>query len=206
MINSVLKPKSVLKKSQITSIIEGGIEYSNPQDIANELNSFYASVGRNLSNSFDSDNHYTASSSIVNSFYFKLTTESEIFEIIEALKDKPCHISTYPVKVLKKLNPVISPVLCKIINRSLLTGHFPSLLKTARVVPIYKGGNLNEMSNYRPISVLPVLSKVFERAVFNRLSQYLEKFKLLSENHYGFRAGKSTSDAIMNHLDFVHSN
>ena len=75
--------------------------------------------------------------------------------------------------------------------------HFPSLLRTACVVPIYKGGNLNEMSNYRPISVLPVLSKVFERAVFNRLSQYLEKFKLLSEDQYGFRAGKSISDSIM---------
>ena len=79
-------------------------------------------------------------------------------------------------------------------------------MKTARVVPIYKGGNLNEMNNYRPISVLSVLSKVFERAVFNRLSQYLENFKLLSEDQYGFRAGKSTSDAIMDHLDFVYSN
>ena len=100
MINSVLKPKSVLKKSQITAIIEDGVEYSNPQDIANALNSFYASVGINLSNSFETDNQYTANSSIVNSFYFKLTTESEISKILEALKDKPCHISAYPVEVL----------------------------------------------------------------------------------------------------------
>ena len=104
-----MKPKSVLKKSQITSIKEGGIEYSNPQDIANALNWFYASVGRNKSNSFDISNHYTAISSIVNSFYFKLTTVSEIYGIIEALKDKPCHI--YPVKVLKKLNPIKAPAL-----------------------------------------------------------------------------------------------
>ena len=82
MINSVLKPKSVLKKSQTTPIIEGGIEYSNPQDFANALNSFYASVGRNVASSFDSGNHYTASSSMVNSFYFELTLESEISEII----------------------------------------------------------------------------------------------------------------------------
>ena len=73
-------------------------------------------------------------------------------------------------------------------------------------MPIYKGENLNELSNYRPISVLPVLSKVFERTVFNRLSQYLEKFKLLSKDQYGFRGGKSASDAIIDHLDFVYSN
>ena len=79
VINSLLKPKSVLKKSQITSIIEGDIEYSYPQDIENALNSFYAPDGRNISNSFDSDNHYTASSSIVSSFYFELTTDSEIY-------------------------------------------------------------------------------------------------------------------------------
>ena len=88
-----LKPNSVLKMSQITSKIESGIEYSDPQDIANALNSFYASVGRNISNSFDSDNHFTASASTASSFYFKLTAESEIYEIIEALKDKPCHIN-----------------------------------------------------------------------------------------------------------------
>ena len=99
MINSVLKPKSVLKKSQITSIIESGTEYSNLLVIANALNSFYASVVRNLSNSFDTYNHHTSSSAIVNSFYLKLTMESETPEIIENVEDKLCHISTYPVKV-----------------------------------------------------------------------------------------------------------
>ena len=93
---------SVLKKSQITSIIEGGFEYSNLQDIANTLNSFYASVWKNISNLIDTDDQYAANSSIVYSFYFKPTTETEI---IVPLKDKPCHISAYPVKVLKKLNP-----------------------------------------------------------------------------------------------------
>ena len=72
-------------------------------------------------------------------------------------------------------------------------------------MPIYKGGNLNELRNYRPISVLPVLRKVFERAVFNWLSQYLEKNNLLSEEQCGFRARKSTSDAIIDHSDFVYS-
>ena len=72
MINSVLKPKSVLKKSQM---LKGGTEYSKPQD---------------------SDNHYTASSSMVNSFYFKLNMEPEISEIIETLKDKPYQILNLP--------------------------------------------------------------------------------------------------------------
>ena len=191
--------------SQITSITESNKEYSNTQNIANALNSFCASAGRNISNSYDSDDYYTASSSMVNSFYLKLTTESECSDFIEALINNPCHISTYPIKVLKKLNPNIWPVLSKIIRRSLLTGHFPSSSQKARVVPIYQGGSLNEMNNYRMNSVLPVLSKVFERTVFIRLSHYLEQLNLLREDHYGFRTGKTTSDAIMVHLDFVFS-
>ena len=67
-------------------------------------------------------------------------TESEFSEIVEGLKDKPCHISICPVKELKKLNKIISLFLTKIVNRSLLMGQFPSLLKTARVVPMYKCG------------------------------------------------------------------
>ena len=94
--NSVLKPKSVLKMSQITSITESNKEYSNTQNIANALNSFCASAGRNISNSYDSDDYYTASSSMVNSFYFKLNMEPEISEIIETLKDKPYQILNLP--------------------------------------------------------------------------------------------------------------
>ena len=103
--------------------------------------------------------------------FLKLLKLSEINRVISQL---------IQLKYQKNVNPIISPVLSKIINISLLTGHFPCLIKTARVVPIHKGGNLNEFSIYRPISVLPVVSKVIESAVFNRLAHHLEKFNLLS--------------------------
>ena len=70
-------------------------------------------------------------------------------------------------------------------------------------MPIYKGGTLSEMSNYCPISRLPVISKVIEKAVFNPLSQYPKKFNLLSEDQYVFRAVKPTSDAMMDHSHFL---
>ena len=183
-----MKPKCVLKKSQITSVLEGGIEYSNPLDGANELNSIYASVERNISNSFVSIIiilrvlqryiRFTLNSPR-NKKFLKLLKLSKINRVISQL---------IQLKLKKKLNPFITTVLTKLIKRSLLTGHFPSLLKTACVVPIEKGGNLNKMNNYRPISVLPILSKVFEISVFNRLSHYLQNFKLLAKINMGFES------------------
>ena len=96
----------------------------------------------------------------------------------------------------------MSPILSQFLNKSMNFGIFPNSLKTARVIPLFKSGATTNLTNYRPISVLPLLSKVFERVVHNQLYSFLEKYKLLSSSQYGFRSGKSTSLAVM---DFVKS-
>ena len=74
--------------------------------------------------------------------------------------------------IKRNVNLFVSP-LTKLINSSFSTGEFPNLLKTARVVPIFKGGDVDDIKNYRPISVLPAFSKVFERALYNRMVNYI---------------------------------
>ena len=86
-----------------------------------------------------------------------------------SLKNKSCHISTYSVKIIKHLSSIISPILTHLINKSISTGYFPKMLKTARVVPIYKSGDNTNVNNYRPISILPILSKIFEKIIFTLL-------------------------------------
>jgi len=83
----------------------------------------------------------------------------------------------------------IAPVLCRIINQSFSSGIFPSALKTARVCPVFKSGDRANVNNYRPISVLPSFSKIFEKLVYSRLVSYLEKHSILSDSRYEFRKG-----------------
>ena len=84
-----------------------------------------------------------------------------------------------------------------IINQMLESGIFPDDLKIAKIIPLYKKGNINSITNYRPISLLPTLSNVFERVIFNQLYTYLNHNNLLSEQQYGFRANHSSELAAI---------
>ena len=70
-------------------------------------------------------------------------------------------------------------------------------MKTAKVIPIFKSGDRHHFTNYRPISVLSQFSKIIEKLFVKRLDQYLDKYNILSNNQYGFRANRSTSMAVM---------
>ena len=122
------------------------------------------------------------------------------------MKNKSCPINSYPVKIIKELKAILSSILAHIINKSLTNGYFPSKMKIARVLPLHKGGSKNELNNFRPISILPIFSKIFERIVHNQLYSFLEKFKLLNTNQFGFRKNKSTVQAILDQLEFVYNN
>ena len=88
-------------------------------------------------------------------------------------------------------------MLTNIINRSLTTGVFPDSLKKAHVTPIPKEEDKCNLSNYRPISVFPVISKVFEKVAYTQLYYHLENNSILHKQHYGFRAKKSATHAIL---------
>ena len=101
-------------------------------------------------------------------------------------------------QILKISNSIISPFLSKIFNFSILQGQFPGSLKIAEVVPVFKKGDLNSLTNYRPISILSQISKIFEKLIFNRINEYLDKYDLISDRQFGFRQNSSTSHAISN--------
>ena len=77
-------------------------------------------------------------------------------------------------------------------------GIFPDRLKISKIIPIFKSDNASLVQNYRPISILPAISKIFERAVYNRIFQFLVDNDLLYKHQYGFRPGHSTSHALTN--------
>ena len=83
------------------------------------------------------------------------------------------------------------------------TGHYPACFKVARVVPVFKSEDPTQFSNYRPVSVLPVLSLLFERVIQARLVRFLDRHRVLAPGQYGFRAGHSTAMAVLDMVERV---
>ena len=93
--------------------------------------------------------------------------------------------------------------LTHLVNLSLTTGTFPNELKISRICPIFKSGCWKDVTNYRPISCLPVLSKVFEKVVYKQLYDYLMANNILSPQQFGFQPGKSTLHPIIQILNYI---
>ena len=184
-------------------IITGSIE------IAEEFNSFFAGIGPELANSIRPSqlNFKTfLGNSIRENFIFNHVTSEMIIEMAGKLKSKnssgPDRISS---KLLKKILPIIITPLCHIFNLSLKTGYIPTILKTAKVVPVFKSGDKHDFTNYRPISLLSSFAKLLEKIVSKQVFGFLYKHRILYKHQYGFRKGHSTSHPLVHFLDKIHS-
>ena len=100
-------------------------------------------------------------------------------------------------KFIKNNISLYVPLLVKLINSAIDTGEFPDLLKKAYVIPVYKTGSPDDAANYRPISILPVFSKLYERVIYNQIVDHFELNNIFSPHQFGFRVGKSTEDAVV---------
>lgn len=108
--------------------------------------------------------------------------------------------------MLKQYSKILTPPITYIFNQCISKGVFPDILKIALIHPIHKAGERDRVNNYRPISVLPSLSKILEKIMNNRLKNYLEHNNILSDRQYGFRNGKSTSDAVHDLTNHIVTN
>ena len=106
-------------------------------------------------------------------------------------------------KLLRSIKNEISKPLAIIINQSLQTGIFPDLLKISKIKPVYKKGDKCCFNNYRPIALLPTISKVFELVMHTQLYNYFNKYDLLAEQQYGFRSQHPTEFASVKLVDYT---
>lgn len=145
----------------------------------------------------------SALNSSINDFWCP-TNENEVEIIIRKLKNKKSNdiynISNFLVKNTYKY--ILKP-LTYICNESLTSGIIPAKLKNARISPLYKSGDRGLPENYRPISCLPIFSKILEGLVLNRLNAFLDKTRLISPCQFGFRSHTSTNQALFEYLDAV---
>lgn len=183
-----------------------------PELSVNLANKFFANVGSDLASDIllhlptnTPTSPHTTSSTVIHSDSSPLgsmallpTDCREIEYIILNLKDN-CAVGWdgIPTSVIKGAKNTLIPILNHIFNLCLLTGTFPHVFKKALVHPIYKSGDRHNINNYRPISVLSVLSKVLEKIINRRLVNFLSEKGILASNQYGFRSGRSTEDAVI---------
>ena len=185
------------------------LKISDKKTIADQFNVYFANIGPNLSNEiFNTDNVAISdylNKTINTTFSMKCITDEYVLDVIKSLKSKDStgndRISS---KLLKQMAPTIHSILRLIINQSINTGIFPEQLKLAIVKPLFKNkGDNSSFGNYRPISLLSAISKVFERIVFNQLYKYMDSNSLFLNSQYGFRKNHSTEYAALEFVDRI---
>lgn len=203
--------RTKIKSSTIEKIKTRNRTVTESHDIADSFNEYFTDIGHQLALKLKNDNKYTENTdhSIrnrnCNSIFFQPITTTEIIAIINNLKDKNGGIDRIHSKVLKTLILDISPVLCHIFNLCISQGVWPKALKQAEVVPIHKSGDSSSLDNYRPISIISNIAKIFEKAIFNRLYNFLIKFKRLNSKQFGFARKIGTTDALNSVLDVIYN-
>ena len=189
----------------------------NKKEIAKEFCKFFTAVGKNLqsgvlnlSDIVWKAHDYSQLKQKINPsrhrFEFTPTSPREVLAIIKNMKRKTSEgYDEIPTSLVIDGREELASPLSHLINRCLAHSVFPAAEKCTKITPAHKSGDKAQMDNYRPISVLPAISKIFERIVHNQLYTYLENNNLLSDSQFGFRRKSSTENAVTYFSDFIRN-
>ena len=203
--------KNTKKDVQHSFNIDGKLT-SEKKVIANKFNQYFVNIGPTLERNIPaSEVDYMSFLKGRNphSIFIKNTDEDEIYNIVQNLKSQSSGWDGISCSIVKRTLQYIIKPLVYIFNTSLNEGHVPKELKIARVVPIHKSKDKSHLQNYRPISILPIFSKIIERIMYNRLSDFINKHDLLCDSQFGFRQNYGTNLAcayLINKIHIDHEN
>ena len=207
-INSVIG-RNIRKVDIPTLFVSNGKILSGDFEISEGFNKFFANIGPDLAKSIpNSTKHFSEylSEECRENFVFANVTPNILLDALNKLKNKNSSgtdkIST---NLLKFIFPSVMLPLCHLFNLSFKSGYIPVQMKTAKVVPIFKSGEPDNFTNYRPISLLSSFSKLLEKIAAKQIMRYLNKFALLYEHQYGFRARYNTTQPLIHLIDKIYN-
>ena len=149
-------------------------------------------------------NFYSCKGVISDNFSFSILSEDQVLKYLTKLSvNKSTGLDGIPSKFVRDSASIIACPLTHIINLSLVQGVVPDDLKSARVVPLFKKNDKTEVGNYRPVSILCILSKIFERVVYDQVDLYLNDKNLLYKFQSGFRKRFSTDTCLIHLSDYI---
>ena len=197
---NILNPKT----KQSFTLVEDGKEIKNDKEIADIFNKYFIDkigklrdkISANKEDPLERLKHKYKHHKL--RFSLKTVTENQVRKIIKSSKNKKSHgIDKITISTIKgALNVLITPI-THIVNTSISQGSFPEQWKMAKVIPLLKKGDSKNKTNYRPISLLPVTSKILEAVVRKQVSKFFETNNLLPKQQHGFRPGRSTTTALI---------
>ena len=130
--------------------------------------------------------------------YLNPVTDDEIINTVGQCKNEPSvDFSNLSMTVIKRIIKSVVRLFEHICNLSFKTGVVPDLMKIAKIIPLFKSGDKQLFTNYRPVAILPQLSKILEKLFCKRLNAFIDKHNILNDRQYGFRANRSTSNALL---------
>lgn len=182
------------------------------QDVANIFNSYFATIVEDILQNNTSPKRSLLERPNVNQpehplQNFHPVSLKEVLKIIQDMKPtSSAGLDDISSKLLKFCAEELCLPIMDVVNKSLQQGVFPSKLKTSKVYPLYKQGDKKEVHNFRPISIIPTVSKIIEKAVLTRLMTHLQLNNLLPERQHGFISGKSTTSALVDLIEHITDN
>lgn len=205
IIKSILPSKA---HQSIQDVNVDGEAISDPKEVANAFNNFFINIGQTLAEAFHNDTNVgNLPSYTKNLFCFNNIDDDFVCkQLLKLSIGKATGIDGLSSRLLRTGALQIAKPLTHIMNLTISTAIIPTEWKTAIVTPIYKDGIHTDCSNYRPISVLPVVSKILERAIHNQVYNHLLVNNLLSNTQSGFRPQHSTLTAAIDVTDYILSN
>ena len=174
---------------------------------ANIFNTFFTEIGQKLANSItvtNKTNHNDYLKTEIDTvFQFQQVDENDILNLINNLTPKTSSgIDNLSIQHIKVIKYELAKPLTLITNQVLSSGKLPDKLKIAKVIPIFKKGDDTDVNNYRPISLLPAISIIIEKVIYNQTYNYFDQNKILYAHQYGFRKQHPTELALC--LDTIH--
>ncbi len=191
-----------------TKINFEGNTYSSPSDIANSFNKFFTTVAVKITSHLEPPSVDNVPVLTENKLNTPSASPKSVSKIISKLNNsKGIGLDELSVKTIKIFckSAAFVKSLSGIINFSFRTGCFPNIWKKARVVPIFKSGDIHNIDNYRPVSVLCCLSKIIERVAFNHMYSFLTKEGLLHKFQSGFRRIHSTTTTLLHLINTIYT-
>jgi hypothetical protein len=202
--------KEIINKKSVSPIqdcfIVNNKEIKDPILIANHFNKYFTNIGSNLAKSIPNNSNSPLlymNESNPNSIFIRPVIETEVLSIIKKLKKAAAGWDGISTDIVCQLCKTFIRPLTHVLNLSICNGLFPDSMKIAKVLPLFKSGNKSLFSNYRPISILPVFSKILEKLMYNRFVEFIDKNNILYINQYGFRIGHTTSLALTIFIDKI---
>ena len=202
IINNNIKKRA--KNTNIT--IQEDNRLLKSSELPDKFNNYFSSIAKELVSDIPSGHANFDSylkNRIPNSFYMYNISNNEIVDAINELKNSN-GINQVSTNILKEMAFEISDPLFHILNLCIREGYFPSELKLGCITPIFKKGDKFTMSNYRPVCSLSPFSKIFERIIYNRMLQFIDKNNIFSETQYGFRKKKSCEAALLDFTNYIY--